>query len=163
MMAQAGLRATVLTFPEPSAALTAWRAEFRRRWDVDTLEVGPDPFAIVEIGARLRRGEFIATLVDRPSPGSDVPVRFPGGTARFNTGILLLAAHVGCPVIPALIARQADGSYHSRVFAPLEIRDRGSREETLQFYSQELAQVFLPVLLAAPEQWYQFVPLETKS
>jgi lauroyl/myristoyl acyltransferase len=163
MLSQAGVRATVLTFPEPSAALTAWRAEFRRRWGVDTLEVGADPFAFIEIAARLRRGEFIATLIDRPAPGSDVPVRFPGGTARFSTGVLLLAAHGGHPVIPALMARQADGSYHSQVFAPLEIRDRRSREETLRFYSQQIADIFLPVLRAYPEQWYQFVPLEGEA
>jgi KDO2-lipid IV(A) lauroyltransferase len=159
MLAQAGLRATVLTFPEPSPALTAWRAEYRRRWGVDTLEVGPDPFAFIEIAGRLRRGEFIATLIDRPTPGSDVPVRFPGGTARFSTGILLLAAQGGHPVVPALMARAADGTYHSRVFAPLEIRDRGSRAETLHDYSQQLADIFLPVLREYPEQWYQFVPL----
>jgi lauroyl/myristoyl acyltransferase len=159
MLGQEGLPATVLTFPEPSAELTAWRAEFRRRWGVDTLEVGANPFAFVEIAGRLRRGEFIATLIDRPTPGSDVPVQFPGGPARFSTGILLLAAHLGCPVIPALVSRQADGSYRSQVFAPLEIIDRGSREETLRHYSQALADIFLPVLSATPEQWYQFVPL----
>jgi lauroyl/myristoyl acyltransferase len=159
MLTQAGLRATVLTFPEPSAKLTAWRAEFRRRWGVDTLEVGANPFAFIEIAGRLRRGEFIATLIDRPTPGSDMPVRFPGGMTRFSTGILLLAAHGGHPVIPALMARAADGSYHSQVFAPLEIRDRGSREETLRFYSQQLADIFLPLLREHPEQWYQFVPL----
>jgi KDO2-lipid IV(A) lauroyltransferase len=163
MLAQAGLRATVLTYPEPSAALTAWRADYRRRWGVDTLEVGPDPFAFIEIAQRLRRGEFIATLVDRPAPGADVPVNFPGGLTRFSTGILLLAAHGGQPVIPALMARVADGTYHSWVFAPLEIRDRGSREETLRFYSQQLADVFLPVLREYPEQWYQFVPLGTDN
>jgi KDO2-lipid IV(A) lauroyltransferase len=163
MLAQAGVRATVLTFPEPSAALTAWRAEFRRRWGAGTLEVGPDPFAFIEIAERLRRGEFIATLVDRPTPGSDVPVRFPGGMTRFSTGILLLAAQGGHPVIPALMAREADGTYHSRVFAPLEILDRGSRAETLQYYSQQLADIFLPVLREHPEQWYQFVPLETDN
>jgi lauroyl/myristoyl acyltransferase len=159
MLAQAGLRATVLTYPEPSAALTAWRAEYRRRWGVDTLEVGRDPFAFIEIAQRLRRGEFIATLVDRPAPGSDVPVNFPGGTTRFSTGILLLAAHGGCPVIPALMARAADGSYHSQVFPPMEIIPRGSREETLRHYSQQLADLFVPVLREHPEQWYQFVPL----
>jgi KDO2-lipid IV(A) lauroyltransferase len=159
MLTQAGLRSTVLTFPEPTPALTAWRAEFRRRWGADTLEIGRDPFAFIEIAARLRRGEFIATLVDRPTPGSDVPVRFPGGMTRFSTGILLLAAHGGCPVIPALMAREADGTYHSRVFPALEIRDRGSREETLRHYTQELADIFVPVLREHPEQWYQFVPL----
>jgi KDO2-lipid IV(A) lauroyltransferase len=163
MLSQAGLRSTVLTFPEPTPALTAWRAEFRRRWGADTLEIGRDPFAFIEIAARLRRGEFIATLIDRPTPGSDVPARFPGGLTRFSTGILLLAAHGGCPVIPALMAREADGTYHSRVFPPLEIRDRGSRDETLRFYTQQLADLFVPVLREHPEQWYQFVPLAAES
>jgi lauroyl/myristoyl acyltransferase len=159
LLAQHGYDGVVLTYPEPSAALTEWRAAFRRRWNVDTLEVGTDSFAFLQIAERLRRGEFITTLIDRPSPGGDFPVRLPGGTARFSTGILLLAAHGGWPVIPAAMARQADGSYHSQVFAPIEIRERGSREETLGVYSQQLADLFLPVLRAHPEQWYQFVPL----
>jgi KDO2-lipid IV(A) lauroyltransferase len=159
MLTQAGLRAAALTFPEPSPALTA----FRKRWDVDTIEMGADSFAFVEIAARLRRGEFVATLIDRPRPGGDVPVRWPGGSSRVSTGLLLLAAHGGWPVVPALMARQADGTYHSRVFAPIEIVERGSREETLRFYSQQLADLFLPVLREHPEQWYQFVPLAAQG
>jgi lauroyl/myristoyl acyltransferase len=163
MLTQSGLRAAALTFPEPSPALTAWRAAFRKRWDVDTIEMGADSFAFVEIAARLRRGEFIATLIDRPRPGGDVPVRWPGGESRVSTGLLLLAAHGGWPVVPALMARQKDGTYHSQVFAPIEIADRGSREETLRYYSQRLADLFLPVLREHPEQWYQFVPLASDS
>ena len=124
-----------------------------------TLEIGADRFAFVEIAARLRRGEFVATLIDRPTPGGDVPVQWPGGVSRFSTGLLLLAAHAGWPVVPALMSRQADGTYHSHVFPAMEIDDRGSREETLRYHSQRLADLFLPVLRAAPEQWYQFVPL----
>jgi lauroyl/myristoyl acyltransferase len=159
MITQEGLRGTVLSFPEPSAALGRWRAAFRRRWGVDTLEIGPDSFVFLHIAERLRRGEFIATLIDRPGGGNDVPVRMPGGVARFSAGILLLAAHGGWPIVPALVARQADGTYHSRVSAPIEVRDQGSREETLRYYSQQIADTFLPVLREHPEQWYQFVPL----
>ena len=159
MMAQAGGQNAVLSFPEPSPALTAWRAAFRRQWGVDTIEIGPDSFAFLQIAERLRRGEFVATLVDRPNPAGDVEVKLPGGPARFSTGILLLAAHGGWPVIPATMARQADGTYHSRVFPPIEIRDRGSRDETLRFYSQQIADAFVSVLRDYPTQWYQFVPL----
>jgi lauroyl/myristoyl acyltransferase len=63
------------------------------------------------------------------------------------------------PVIPALMSREADGSYHSRIFAPISIEQRGSRAETLQFYSQQIADRFASVLGTHPEQWYQFVPL----
>jgi lauroyl/myristoyl acyltransferase len=161
LLAQRGFPGAVLTFPEPSAALTDWRAAFRKKWGVDTIEIGADPFAFLKIAERLRRGDFVATLIDRPHPSETTPVAFPHGTVHFNAGILLLAAHCGCPVIPATMVRQADGSYRSRAFPPLFIQPRASRAETLQFYSQQIADLFLPVLNEHPEQWYQFVPLSS--
>jgi lauroyl/myristoyl acyltransferase len=163
MLAQMGIPSTVLTYPEPSRALTEWRAAFRRRWNVETLEIGTDSFAFLEIAEHLRRGKFVATLIDRPHPTDSTPVSLPNGTAHFSAGILLLAAHGGVPVIPATMSRQADGTYHSRIFPPLFIKERGSRAETLRFYSQQIADTFLPVLCAQPEQWYQFVPLTPAS
>ncbi len=159
LLAQHGFPATVLTYPEPTRALTDWRAAFRKRWKADTLEIGTDSFAFLQIAERLRAGQFICTLIDRPHPTDSTPVMLPGGTANFSAGILLLAAHGGVPVIPATMVRRRDGSYHAQVFAPIFIAMRESRAETLRFYSQQIADTFLPVLRAYPEQWYQFVPL----
>jgi len=159
LLAQHGFSSTVLTYPEPSPSLTAWRAAFRRRWKVDTLEIGADDFAFLEIAERLRQGQFVATLIDRPHPTDQTSVTLPNGTAQFSAGILLLAAHGGVPVIPATMVRRNDGTYHAQVFAPLLIEERGSRAETLAFYSQRIADKFVPVLAAYPDQWYQFVPL----
>jgi lauroyl/myristoyl acyltransferase len=159
LMAQNEFPSAALTFPEPSPALTDWRAAFRRRWQVDTIEIGADSFAFLQIAQRLRQGAFVATLVDRPHPKESIPIRLPHGTAHFSSGILLLAAHCGTPVIPATMVRQADGFYHAQVFAPLFIQERGTRTDTLEFYTQRIADILLPVLCAHPEQWYQFVPL----
>ena len=159
LLAKHDLPSVVLTYPEPSPALTEWRAAFRRRWKVDTFEIGTDSFAFLQIAERLRAGNFVATLIDRPHPTDSTPVTLPNGTAHFSSGILLLAAHGGVPVIPATMVRRADGSYHGQVFPPLFIQMRGTRAETLRFYSQQIADIFLPVLRAYPEQWYQFVPL----
>jgi lauroyl/myristoyl acyltransferase len=159
MLAQMGIPCAVLTYPEPSRALTEWRAAFRRRWNVETIEIGTDSFAFLEIAEQLRRGRFIATLIDRPHPTDSTPVSLPNGTAHFSAGILLLAAYNGVPVIPATMSRQTDGTYHSRIFPPLFIQERDSRPETLRFYSQQIADTLLPVLCANPEQWYQFVPV----
>jgi lauroyl/myristoyl acyltransferase len=159
LVAQMGIPCAVLTYPEPSRALTEWRTAFRRRWNVDTIEIGTDSFAFLQIAEQLRGGKFVATLIDRPHPTDSTPVSLPNGTAHFSAGILLLAAHGGVPVIPATMSRQADGTYHSRIFPPVFIQERGSRAETLRFYSQQIADTFLPVLCADPEQWYQFVPL----
>jgi lauroyl/myristoyl acyltransferase len=162
-LAQSGFPSAVLTFPEPSNTLTEWRAAFRRRWGTGTIEVGTDPFAFLEIGEKLRAGHFIATLIDRPHASERIPVRLPHGVAQFSTGILLLAAHCGAPVIPATMVRRSDGSYHSRIFPPLFIQPRATRSETLEFYSQQIADILLPVLCAHPEQWYQFVPLSPSA
>ncbi|MEI9999636.1 MAG: hypothetical protein WDO13_10935 [Verrucomicrobiota bacterium] len=160
LLAQQGFPAVVLTYPEPSGALTRWRAAFRRRWNVETEEVGTDAFAFLRIAERLRRGCFVATLIDRPHPTDSTPIALPHGTAHFSTGILLLAAHGGVPVVPATMVRRDDGAYHAQVFAPLLVEARGSRAETLRHSSQAIADTLLPVLCAHPEQWYQFVPLE---
>jgi lauroyl/myristoyl acyltransferase len=159
LLAQHGFPSVVLTYPEPSPALTEWRARFRRGWGVDTLEIGADSFAFLEIADRLRKGQFVATLIDRPHPTDSTPVALPNGTAHFSTGILLLAAHAGVPVIPATMVRRADGAYHAQVFPAFFVKPMDSRAATLQFYSAQIADTFLGVLRAYPEQWYQFVPL----
>ena len=154
-----GLATAALTFPEPSSELTSWRAAFRRRWGTDTVEIGTDAFAFLEIARRLQRQEFVATLVDRPHPRESVSVRLPAGKSGFSTGILLLAAQTGTPVIVATMVRAADGFYCARVSAPIFIHPQADRRATLEFYSQQIADFLLPDLCAYPEQWYQFVPL----
>ena len=159
LLAQQGYDAAVLTYPEPSESLSRWRAAFRARWKVDTLEVGTDSFAFLHIAERLRRNGFIASLIDRPHPTDSTPVQLPHGTAHFSAGILLLAAHGGVPVIPATMVRRSDGAYHAQIFPPIFVESRTSRADTLGFYSQQIADTIRPVLCAYPEQWYQFVPV----
>lgn len=159
LLAQYGFPSLVLTYPEPSRELTDWRAAFRRGWNMDTIEVGGDNFAFLEIAERLREGKFVAALIDRPHPTDNTPVSLPNGTTHFSAGILLLAARDGVPVIPATMVRRSDGAYHAQIFPPMFIKPRGSRAETLEFYSQKIADTFLPVLRSYPGQWFQFVPL----
>jgi KDO2-lipid IV(A) lauroyltransferase len=159
LLAWQGFDAVVLTYPEPSEALTRWRAAFRSRWKVGTLEVGADSFAFLQIADQLRQGKFIASLIDRPHPTDSTPVALPNGRANFSTGILLLAEHTGAPVIPATMARRADGRYHAQIFPPIHVTARGSRADTLGFYSQQIADTLAPALCAHPRQWYQFVPV----
>jgi len=154
-----GFPTAVLTLPEPSAHLTAWRAHFRRQWNVDTIEVGSDSFVFIHIARRLREGCFVAALIDRPNAHDPVPVSFPQGVAHFSPGILLVAAQCGVPVIPATMVRYPDGYYRGEIFEPIWIESRSSRAETLRFYSQQIADILMPTLCAHSEQWYQFVPL----
>jgi len=159
LMAQSNFPAAVLTLPEPSGDLMAWRAQARQKWGVETIETGADKFVFLHIAKRLREGCFVAALIDRPTSFAPTPVMFPNGTANFSTGILLVAAQCGVPVVPTTMVRQDDGFYRAEVFAPIYIESRGTREETLQFYSQKIADTLMPTLCAHPEQWFQFVPL----
>jgi KDO2-lipid IV(A) lauroyltransferase len=149
----------VLTLPEPSSGLTEWRAQARRKWGAETIEVGTDAFVFLDIARRLREGWLIAALIDRPNSPEPSPVKFPHGTAGFSSGILLVAQQCGVPVIPATMVRLPSGYYRAQVFEPIMIEPCGSRAETLQFYSQRIADIFMPTLCTHPEQWYQFTPL----
>ncbi|MFH1066286.1 MAG: MMPL family transporter [bacterium] len=159
LMQEFGFPTAALTFPEPSRELTQWRAAYRRRWGVETIEVGEDEFAFFEILRQLRQGKFIAAPLDRPGDFQSVEVTFPGGRVRFASGVLLIALAAQCPVIPSTIVAKADGSYRIEAHPPLELKPRGSREETLHFYAQKIADVILPTLCQYRTQWYQFVSL----
>jgi KDO2-lipid IV(A) lauroyltransferase len=159
LLNQCGFRSVVLTYPEPSEALTRWRASFRQRWGVETLEVGTDSFAFLKIAEQWREGKFVAALIDRPHATDQTPVTLPNGTSAFSTGILLLAAHQGVPVIPATMVRDDNGFYHAQILEPILIQPQASRTETLRIYSQQIADRLIPLLQTHPGQWYQFVPI----
>ena len=44
-----GYPVTVVTLSEHTRELTEWRANFRRRWGAETIEVGPDAFSSLRI------------------------------------------------------------------------------------------------------------------
>ena len=128
LLAQRGFDSVVLTYPEPSRALTEWRAAFRKRWKVDTLEVGTDNFAFLQIAERLREGP-VRRRADRPasSHGQHAGYVAERNRAIFPSGILVAGgAYGGVPVIPATMVRRADGAYHAQIFPPLLIEPRGS-------------------------------------
>ncbi len=160
VMAQLGFPMTALTLPEPSTALTEWRANFRARWGVKTIVVGNDSFSVLEIVRSLQSGAFVASLADRPYDGNSIPVDLPHGRIRFSTGPVLLALLAGCPIVPVGITRQPDGLYHieARAYIAPRWMPEG-RAATLEHYTREVAAALVPLFVAYPEQWYHFAPL----
>jgi predicted exporter/lauroyl/myristoyl acyltransferase len=160
VMAELGFPMTALTLPEPSTALTEWRANFRARWGVKTIVVGNDSFSVLDIVRSLHQHAFIASLADRPYDGNSVPVDLPHGRIRFSTGPVLLALLAGCPIVPVGITRQPDGLYHIEARAYIQPRwlPEG-RTATLEHYTREVAACLVPLFVAYPEQWYHFAPL----
>ena len=164
VMRDIGFPIVALTLPEGSQGLSEWRAAYRLRWGVETLEVGgDDEFVFLEIQRQLAGGKFVAALVDRPHGARTSLVRFPHGFARFASRILLVALAQRCPVVPVTVTRRADLLYRVEAYEPFYIERRGSIEETLAHYSQRLADVFVPVIARHPDQWYQFVPVSADA
>lgn len=156
-----GVEIVALTRPESSPGLTAWRAAYRARWGVQTLEIGSeDPFVFVDITRQLDAGKLVAALVDRPNSTQTSRVRLPGGFTGFSGAILLLALVQRCPVIPVTTNRRADGTFRVEAHEPFFVeRDGRDTAALLEHYCQRLADVFVPVIRQNPEQWFHFVPV----
>jgi lauroyl/myristoyl acyltransferase len=156
-----GYPMVALTNLEPSAALTKWRADYRRRWGVETMEIGPEQFQFVEIVKQLQAGKFVAALFDRPHASQSFSARVPGGLLPCSSGILLLALLAKCPVIPVTVQAKPNRKYRVNALPPITLTRCGTSAETLQAYTQVLVDALLPAITAHPDQWFQFAPLRT--
>jgi lauroyl/myristoyl acyltransferase len=160
VMHEFGYPMVALTNPEPSPALTAWRAAYRARWGVETVEVGPEQWQFVEIVKHLKAGKFVAALFDRPHATQSFAAELPGGRLPCSSGILLLALLAGCPVVPVSVVAKPNRRYRLEALPPITIERRGSPGEMLQHYTQVLVDALRPIITAHPRQWFQFAPLD---
>ncbi|CAF0698354.1 lysophospholipid acyltransferase family protein [Candidatus Methylacidithermus pantelleriae] len=151
-----GLPVVVLTLPEPDPELTRWRAQYRKRWGMDTLEVGRDPFAFVAICNAWKKGKIVAALIDRPFGGPLVDVELPGGTLCCAGSILYLAYRCGVPIVPAVVVRSSSSRYRVEAYSPISLPEGLSADQATRELARALFQVFRPVLLAYPSQWFAF-------
>ena len=156
---QHGIPLLVLTQAEPDARLTQIRQASRARRGIETLVVGEDAFAFVEIIKRLQAGATVALLVDRPPPATAVEVELFGRPFHASIAAAELARASGCAIVPAFIVRQ-QGQYESALLPEIPydraaIGDRASRIRL----TQQILRAFEPVIRQHVEQWYHFVPV----
>jgi predicted RND superfamily exporter protein/lauroyl/myristoyl acyltransferase len=158
-MAQHGCKLLVLTQDEPDPRLTAMRQASRARWGVETLVVGKDAFAIVEIIKRLQAGATVALLVDRPPAPTAAIVQLFGRDFAASIAAAELARASGCAIIPTLIVREP-GGYRAQILPEITYARAaiGNREERLKL-TQEILRAFEPVIRQYAAQWYHFVPI----
>jgi len=149
----------VLTQAEPDARLTEMRQASRARRGVETLVVGENPFASIEIIKRLQAGATVALLVDRPPAATGVDVQLFGQRLKASIAAAELARASGCAIVPGVIVRNATG--YSATIMPEIPYDRatiGSRDARIGL-TQEILRAFEPAIRQHPEQWYHFVPI----
>jgi lauroyl/myristoyl acyltransferase len=159
LLAEMGIKLTVLTLPEPQDGLTELRAASRARWGVDTLIIGRDQFAFVEVIKRLQEGAALAISIDRPPERSSVLVELFGQPFRASAAAAELARASGCALIGVTIVRQREG-YAVKVL-PEFTYDRqalGSQEARREL-TRQIMRAFEPEIREHLDQWYHFVPI----
>lgn len=164
LLKQLRIPLTILSLAEPDDRLTELRNAARARYGVDTLIIGEDDFAFVEVIKRLQAGADLALSLDRPPEGgSTVPVRFFGQPFNASPAAAELARASGCALIGVTIVRRPEG-FAVKVLPEFayDRRSLGNREMRTEL-TQQILRAFEPEIRNNIEQWYQFTPIWPKE
>jgi KDO2-lipid IV(A) lauroyltransferase len=154
-----GIPMLAITQEEPGSGFTELRSARRAKWGIETLVIGQDAFAFVEVIRRLQEGAVIALLLDRPSPATAVNVELFGRPFPASIAAAELARASGCAIVCVSIVRSGDR--HLARLGPEIAYDRqalGTREGRCKL-TQELMSVFEPEIRRHLDQWFHFVPV----
>jgi len=159
MLARRGVKLLVLTQPEPGVGFTELRQRSRALTGIETIVVGQDAFAFVEVIKHLQAGAVVALLVDRPPAPTAVTIDLFGRPFRASIAAAELARAAGCVVLPVYVVH--DGAAAEAHVLPEIDYDRqqlGQREARREM-TQRTMRAFEPVIKKHAEQWYHFVPV----
>jgi lauroyl/myristoyl acyltransferase len=163
LLNQLGIPLTILSQAEPDDGLTDLRIASRLRFGVETLIIGQDSFAFVEVIKRLQAGAALAISLDRPPAKGGVPVELFGRPFEAPLAAAELARASGCALIGVTIVRRRAG-YAVKVL-PEFAYDRkalGDREVRREL-TRQILRAFEPQIRQDIDQWYQFVPIWPKD
>ncbi len=159
LLTQLGIRLTILTQAEPDDGLTDLRIESRRRCGVETLVIGQDNFAFVEVIKQLQAGADLAISLDRPPERGGVRIEFFGHPFEASLAAAELARASGCALIGVTIVRRPNG-YAVKVLPEFayDRKSLGNREARREL-TQQILRAFEPEIRKDMDQWYQFTPI----
>jgi KDO2-lipid IV(A) lauroyltransferase len=159
LLTELGIRLTILTQTEPDDGLTDLRRAARASYGVDTLIIGDDGFAFVEVIKQLQAGGDLAVSLDRPPERGGVPVEFFGRPFAASLAAAELARASGCALIGVTIVRRP-GGYAVRVLPEFAYdRQQLGQREARRELTQQILRAFEPEIREHVEQWYQFTPI----
>jgi KDO2-lipid IV(A) lauroyltransferase len=159
LLANVGIELTVLTLAEPDDELTKLRMASRERWKIQTLLIGQDSFAFLEVIKRLQTGAALAISLDRPPARSGASVELFGQPFEASVGAAELARASGCALIGVTIVRRRAG-FAVKVLPEFayDCKALGNREARRDL-TQQILRAFEPLIREDIDQWYQFVPI----
>jgi predicted RND superfamily exporter protein/lauroyl/myristoyl acyltransferase len=159
LLAHHGYKLLALTRAEPDDDLTQIRMASRARWGIETLVVGNDGFAFMEIIKRLQSGAIVAMLIDRPPAPSAVTVELFGRPFQASIAAAELARASGCALLGVTLTRSGAG-YTAHVLPEItyDRRALGTREARREL-TGKILRAFEPEIRQHLDQWYHFVPI----
>jgi lauroyl/myristoyl acyltransferase len=162
LLTQRSIRLQVITLEEPDARFTEFREAARKRWGIETLALGNDPFGAVEVVRRLEANQSIALLMDRPPVGTAVRVTLFGRQFDASISAAELARATGCVLLPVYLPRTSRG-YAAQILPPIpyDRREIATREKRIEL-TQRIMQAFEPAIRLYVNQWFHFVPIWSK-
>ena len=163
LLTHRGVKLQVITSAEPQAQLTEIRQAARVRWGIDTLTLGDNPFAAIEVIHRLEANKAVALLMDRPPAATAVNVQLFGKSFPASIAAAELARASGCALLPVYLPRTSHG-YTGHILPEItyDRRALGTREARTQL-TQEIMTAFEPAIRLYLNQWYHFVPVWAKG
>lgn len=163
LLTQRGVHLHVITLAEPGSGFTELRQRSRARWDIDTLVIGEDPFAFVEIIRRLEAGATVALLVDRPPATSRVTVELFGRPFHASIAAAELARASNCVLLPVYLPHTGRGyAAHILPGIPYDRSALRQRDARLKL-TQDIISAFEQPIREHLDQWYHFVPVWPKE
>ena len=114
LLSQLGIPLTVLSLAEPDDGLTELRISLRRRCGVETVIIGQDSFAFIEVIKRLQAGAALALSLDRPPARGGAAVEWFGQPFEAPVVAAEMARASGCALIGVTIVRRPTGCGQSR-------------------------------------------------
>lgn len=123
--------------------------------EMDDRDVG----FMLKVRELVEEGGLVAILADRLTDGAKhVTVDFLGGRARLPVGPYILAATLRCPVyfVCGIYRDPKRYELHCEPFAERVQLPRKTRQEALQRYAQEYADVVARYVQGAPDNWFNF-------
>jgi KDO2-lipid IV(A) lauroyltransferase len=163
LLARRGIDVCVITLEEPDRGLTDLRQDSRRRWGVETIVIGRNPFAFVDVIRRLDEGGTVALLIDRPPPASAAECELFGRSFAGSIAAAELARASGCVLLPVFLPRLA-GGYQAKVLPqiPYDRAALGSRDAREEL-TRQIVRAFEPAIKEYVTQWFHFVPIWPKK
>lgn len=106
----------------------------------------------------LKRNNLLALLIDRPTPGDGVKVKFFGEEVEVPAGPARLALRTGAAVVTAAFARPRGGHMPVVTLTDFDIRiePTGNDDEDIRALTQAIMASHEKFVRAYPEQWYMF-------